>query len=45
MGEIMPAEAQEMHDAPSAVEELTKDNFETLFGDTPLTITDSEVKD
>jgi len=31
--------------AASATEELSKDNFEALFGDTPLVITDSEVKD
>lgn len=29
----------------SPVEELTKDDFEKVFGDIPLTITDSEVKD
>ena len=29
----------------SDVEELAKDDFEKLFGDKPLTITDSEVKD
>ncbi|GAA2481732.1 hypothetical protein [Winogradskya humida] len=29
----------------SEVEELEKDNFEKLFGDKPLTIVDSEVKD
>ncbi|GAB7180200.1 hypothetical protein ATKI12_0031 [Kitasatospora sp. Ki12] len=29
----------------SDTEELTKDDFEALFADTPLVITDSEVKD
>jgi hypothetical protein len=37
-------EPQETLEA-SNVDELTKDNFEILFGDTPLTIADSEVKD
>jgi hypothetical protein len=32
------------HELASDVEELTADDFETLFADTPLIITDSEVK-
>lgn len=33
-----------MQETVSATEEITAGDFETLFGDTPLTITDSEVK-
>ncbi|MFF2815680.1 MULTISPECIES: hypothetical protein [Kitasatospora] len=36
---------EEWHDVLSAAEELTKDDFEALFGHVPLVITDSEVVD
>jgi hypothetical protein len=36
------AKSQELE---SEVVELTKDDFEALFAETPLIITDSEVKD
>lgn len=36
---------EEFHDVISTAEELTKDDFESLFGDLPLVITDSEVVD
>lgn len=42
LGEKMSEQIQEL---ASTVEELTKDDFEALFSDTPLVITDSEVKD
>ncbi|WP_263363303.1 hypothetical protein [Nocardiopsis listeri] len=39
------AKTEERSDVVSAAEELTKDDFEALFGDMPLVITDSEIVD
>jgi len=42
---IMSTEALETHDAPSTIEELTRDNFEELFVNASMQTNSSEVKD